>query len=61
MKKMMIMFVFILCCGGAYASCPTGWEEIPMENFTITSSTGSCPAGTESYYHIDTQCNANVL
>ncbi len=61
MKKVLLIFAIITFWGSAHAECPSGWEDIPMENFTITESGGSCAAGTTAYYHIDTQCNANVL
>ncbi len=61
MRKVLFVLIGLLLPVVAGAACPSGWEEIPMENITITTSSGACPAGTESYYHVDTMCNANVL
>ncbi len=61
MKRIMLAFIVVLIPMGVYASCPTDWEEIPIENFTISNATGACPVGTRSYYHISAQCDANVF
>ncbi len=60
MKKILIVLGLAMMVGAANAACPSGWEEVPMENTTIITS-GSCPSGTESYYQMDSMCNANVL
>ncbi len=59
MKKKILIVMSILIAGAANAACPSGWTEIPMETATIES--GSCPVGTEAYYTIGSQCNANIL
>ncbi len=59
MKKILLVFAILTACGAAHAACPSGWEEVTLENFSMSNTT--CPAGTESYYHVDSLCNANVL
>lgn len=61
MKKLILLFIFV--CGyscAAHAACPDGFEEIPMENMTLTESGGSCSGDNMSYYQIDDLCNANI-
>ncbi len=59
MKRVMSVFMCLVGAQSAYAACPSGWSEVPMENF-IVSNTSSCPDGMISYYHVSDQCNANI-
>ncbi len=61
MKTLMFIFGLCLVSHGAMAiqgSCPERFEEVPMENMLLQS--GSCPANMESYYEINSYCNAHV-
>ncbi len=61
MKKIIFVFILVvMAVPTSYAACPSGWEEVPMENIEFTSA-NSCPANTESYLSIDNECDANVL
>ncbi len=62
MKKIISVFIIAIACASvAHADCPTGYEEIQMENITLTESGGQCSGDAMAYYQIDELCNANII
>ncbi len=62
MKHILILMIGIVFCGAAHAAgCPTGFEEIPLENIQVTTGDETCAANFEKYYEIDKQCTAHIL
>ncbi len=57
-----LLFVLLALPMGvvAHAACPSGFEEIQMENAILTDTGGVCPSGQASYYHIDEMCTGNL-
>ncbi len=58
MKRILIAIFACAICTSAHAACPDGFEEIQMENTTLSNT--SCAAGQASYYHIDEMCTGNL-
>ncbi len=66
MQRLLFAIVLCMCGAAAIAACPTtstsyvNFEEVHMDNFVLTGSGESCPAGTVEYFDINEMCDAHI-
>ncbi len=60
MKRILFAIFAGAICTSAYAACPDGFDEIQLENLSLSAAGASCAAGQYEYYHVDDVCTGNL-
>ncbi len=58
MIKTILTIFTIFLPHAVYAACPSGWEEVPLENIELHNN--SCPSSTQTYYNMTQECNVGI-